>query len=1063
MGENHRNSEYYEPFVQDPGRHRFYSLYLPATNMVTVQGVSVTLSVGSLTTIKVRNRQICRQMWKINREGKKTRKVWQFTEFGREGLLYFLLKASPFTPEFCNKISQLKYDEILRIEGVIHAIVDCFLFSLPSIFREKEGIELMKRVIRNIFKSAIVSRGHDVPIEHWKKFSSYLWITKTKSNTMEANILSRYNLFRKLLDYRPLQELTAHSQEDLERLAMLVQTRNLPTGGSRARQKALDKFRDTVTLPPSVLPKTLEKIKRSSFRIGGTLRSFFWAEGESPTAETHISLSAAGDYITPAQSGGRGKTILDCVRKWLLEVPEQDGEILLPLGYKLTDKAGIHRWKTWGRGSDYKTPSTAVFGELRTEEEDRECVPTYDRRWGFDETLGFQIYLIALLEAKLFGVFTEDLLLNPDCPAIPAKVNTIPETGGKVRVITQTLWWNIILQQPCGHFLRKLLEKHPFSRDGLKKQNQGALVISRLEKVPLSILTDPEYMILSSDLQESTDVIQWSVARSLLSGLGSKFNLLGLTDTDPTPYSIAVQLVTSRRLFQVYDGPFLMDEYESARGIMMGEPMAKAILTLLNLACEEDAYHSIEFPDPDPEKRPVEEVPDPPVFWESWRVVSVVGDDHVALGKLPYLQNITSNHIEFGSRISLDKHAICDVVKFCEEVIRLPRQPTGDSPISLTVESFKLRYLNPFSTSSEFDEESNPIFGKGSNLFEKLRSFKSDRLKSDSFFRLVRSRFLARMAKHLPRNPYATAILHLPVGLGGIGIYRDYRDLEFVIDDVPGSVRTALVRFAQNEVNKTELSALNRFAQPKTKRGFTIVSQFAESVAKYGLVDTCVALDLPPPEEQRVSEILEQRIHSMHGMVPAGAIRDSYILELESDGWITEDYVIDIVLRGSTFSEIMLGAMPTRFKSREWWLRLYELLSALTPPDQEAPSHKTPLCEGELDLIPFDEVCWDEYPNLVGPEPMSSLDVAKAIIEKSSFRHEKLYRLVDSKSTKRVFEDGHFIDKELSFIEQVSKGLPTLSLPRLFETPYIPSVPTWAEMLDEIPSKYLVSNESPGM
>jgi hypothetical protein len=158
-------------------------------------------------------------------------------------------------------------------------------------------------------------------------------------------------------------------------------------------------------------------------------------------------------------------------------------------------------------------------------------------------------------------------------------------------------------------------------------------------------------MMLSSDLEEATDALLPSVIFKITEafmqtlGLNSKLAKLGLA------------LVTSRRQIEFRDEAGTV--FTTSRGILMGEPMTKSLLTLYNLVIEELAIRQF--------KGSIEEPDEGPITY-SWRAFAVGGDDHIAYGPSEYLALITRNHLELGSKISVQKTCISSLaVKFCEK------------------------------------------------------------------------------------------------------------------------------------------------------------------------------------------------------------------------------------------------------------------------------------------------------------------------------------------------------------------------------------------------------------
>jgi hypothetical protein len=230
---------------------------------------------------------------------------------------------------------------------------------------------------------------------------------------------------------------------------------------------------------------------------------------------------------------------------------------------------------------------------------------------------------------------------------IPLCVLTITEPGCKARIVTTGPWWLYVLQQALAHVTRGFLASHPSAEAGMARTDQAWQYLYLICKARSSFKED--FACLSSDLKSATDAIPLPVLERLLKGFTD-----GLGYFSPLT-GIAIQLLTVGRICYVDK---LDHWFSSSRGIFMGEPLAKTLLTLLNLSCEEIGIRKFLKTD---FKTPIT---------VGWRCFAVAGDDHIAIGPKGYLKEITRTHIRAGSVISPDKHGISTkFVRYCEKIL----------------------------------------------------------------------------------------------------------------------------------------------------------------------------------------------------------------------------------------------------------------------------------------------------------------------------------------------------------------------------------------------------------
>jgi hypothetical protein len=439
--------------------------------------------------------------------------------------------------------------------------------------------------------------------------------------------------------------------------------------------------------------------------------------------------------------------------------------------------------------------------------------------------------------------------------------------------------------------------------------------------------------------------------------------------------------------------------------------------------------------------------------------VSVVGDDHAALGPEKYLDLITENHQNWGSKISLDKHAKGTTVKFCEEVIMIDknflsilktsRDKEVDRNRSLSVpnclvDTFKLRYLSPFSKSQAFEEDSNPVFGKGKALFEQIRSIRHGPLKSDGFHSFIVDRFKSRMRKHLPSTQKQFAVLTLPGGIGGIGMFCNEKQLSEalkLLHDDENLVFKVICKAASGELSRPEKSKLLAYTATKSRRGHEIRGLLHESLENYGLEELSDLLYLPVPYSEKLVEVLrkhkEEPSYNMYDDVVDNSVItdiqiksefsfDAAIKIANQSRYVTEDQFLDALTRGVSFNEILSGSELNRYKSIPWSRRYSTLIESL-----EGLNNHSELTSAVENPIVYDYV-----------------ELAHKLINAFSYDETLVY--LPTEQIRDVFCKGRMKSVSLDFQTVSTKGLPCLRLPNILKEPFSISAPDWAEVLEEV-------------
>jgi len=277
----------------------------------------------------------------------------------------------------------------------------------------------------------------------------------------------------------------------------------------------------------------------------------------------------------------------------------------------------------------------------------------------------------------------------------PARLTSVGEPGGKVRVPTITLACLVGYLQPYAHTMRGVLEFDPTLSSGLSSANQAYEFAKRFKHMPM--LTEG---ILLGDLEEATNWISHEVGNqhmeSFLEGLAEGRRI--------SDYVRNAHTLFLNPLLLSYDG----EEYLTCNGAPMGLPGTKILLHSLGKAIDKMAEEQSRA------LRPQE--------LRLSRYANA-GDDIMKPGPLSVLRRHKTSALRYKVKPSEDKWGIYKVGgPYCEEMCA-----NGGTCLSyeqgilpFKVDSIRGRLLSSETKPKTGDEDTNPTFGKGRQLGREL-------------------------------------------------------------------------------------------------------------------------------------------------------------------------------------------------------------------------------------------------------------------------------------------------------------------------------------------------------
>jgi len=687
---------------------------------------------GSLLAETYRGLRIGHQKWQ--------RRTQYFSPRQKAGLKVILTRDIGMTRAASTVLVNRPIQHFKRIEEFICGLVDSLWLANEQVFLERsQDQRILRNLVRAVFYVGTSNLG--ALVDQWKEWGNNLFHTLAETSTIgEVQVPSNNNIFRRL-DKIPYISRVYCGDKDMllmQHVSHLISSRQMPYMGTTTEMKSREKFKSVLLSDFEPSDKLVVQLSMAARRIGGICRSI--RPSVNPGA-SHISVTSSGEFGHPISDGGQAAAVVEAMREILTHVPTESREEETPFGIA-RHTSGIPLWKTLFR-EDPIPPDVDFLTEWYLVKDQ----PGKFR--GLDEVTGIQILYVAWRQ------------LTP-IPVLRAEV--IPEMGNKARHVTLSDYWLNVLQSPLSHLLIDAMMFHPSVFSSFHRQDQTWEAVKGMcAKKQLSL---PDgHAVLSSDLKDATNAQQWKITIAILRGFVRGF---GLTFKDS--YLDLVLGTIGPRLVLFPDDTSVLSKV----GIMMGEAIAKPSLTLLNLSIEEltfldynDSLELLETSDPAP--------------YRDWRYLHIGGDDHLAMGPIPYLNLITDYHLRAGSHISPGQHGhsrIC--VRYTERLINLLnleyKQPFNrdDYSRSIIVDSVKVRLLERGQSTMIKKDNKNVAIGKSEQLGGCLEWLPTD----DRFWTYtkkasIRALFVERMGSLLPRmsaNPRAYAAIHLPSKVGGYGL-----------------------------------------------------------------------------------------------------------------------------------------------------------------------------------------------------------------------------------------------------------------------------------------------------
>jgi len=826
-----------------------------------VKGDSYHLPRGSLLELRLGKRSLRSQPWETDD------KYFTADQSGR--LRVLLTRDIGLTGELVNTLLKRPKIHFKRIEEFISGLVDSLWLGS---FRQFEEDSPYLLIIRSVVRKIFCVGTYDLGLLHkfWKEWTNYFVQHSCNAELLEVATLGFSNFFRDFNNLIRVKELINEnlpSNEQLEYVSHMSSTRQMPYMGKATEIAAEEKYIRTLSSEYEPDEEFMQMLYHASRRIGRKCREL---RGGSHVNDgvPHISVTSSGEIHSSISKGGQAATVLNIIDERLTVIPDHDyieDTIFGPAMFK----KDVPIWKTLFVPEESEQYCTVhnwrdTYNTIRDQP---------NGFWGLGEFLGQQILYLAWKDSV---------------PLPKLKATCVPELGNKARMVTVSEYWLNILQSPLSHTLKDFLKVHPYCKSSFTRGDQTWEALKSFGTQKHS----RKFSMLSSDLTAATDTISFKVARQLLRGF---INGCGFSYED-NPYINTVLGLIGPREVEMPSGDVIITNC----GVMMGEAIAKPVLTIYGLAMEEIAYlktlNSLNL---------LTSNYSPEVYWRKFHLG---GDDHLAYGPNKYLDNITKTHIRAGSQISGDKHAKSSIaVKYCERMVsvrNLPyrrNKPYENSPV---VDSIKVRLMTQGQSTLLSKDQKNVAVGKASQISKTLNwlphTYDGDRIKT------IQNLFIVRMKGLIPSEemdkPGFNSVC-LPKTLGGyeLGLTKD---LKTHLQSATYLIQCVANAIYLGDKPTESLKALKRLNRNVSKRAIGGLQDYAEEIKlhfnEYPSISGAVS----------ASKIIED--------YPADGFMESKRLA-EADGYLSVSDFAESVTRGTLFQELLQpGSERLNFQTKEW-------------------------------------------------------------------------------------------------------------------------------------------------
>jgi hypothetical protein len=556
---------------------------------------------------------------------------------------------------------------ILKFKRVWAAIDTCLVLAFRT--DNKETIDFKMKWWKIVAHDVSSSNSIHYACKKWGSFSLYL---NLHFGGCIQPVAEWKNWYPALPQGTWLTKLPGTlTKEESAMCRILGDKRGLPAGDKITQELAMRAHREALTkgdtMSESDKVKLLEYSTIAAKQVKECLvKDVHWFSGKAG----HVSLSNSACFENTRDLGGKRAYVLTCLKAWLLDEPSTTQLVRLPTGESYQETNGVPRWKT------IRPPGMEPAKDLPSGIRVDTGLLTCDFADGESERVGFQLFCWAYSTLQSGGYL--DQLGRSTGKPMPVARSALGEPGCKARIITKSIAAFIIYGQPFAHAMRELLEHHPGLKAGL---GSGYQLHEWLKLLPGTI---PRYVMIG-DFESATDHIQHVAGRlavrQLLSELGAPEGGYSKNFVD---------LLLSPRVIEE-NGEVIVTN----SGCLMGEPGTKIVLTFLALVANCYAHRGAPSP-----------------------LFATAGDDQIDAAEEP---EVLLEYAE-ASRVttmvpSTEKWGVFTFTAlYCQQLLDIQNGSSRGAEIAVP----KPRLLSPESKSNRGDDETNPAYGKSSQLAREI-------------------------------------------------------------------------------------------------------------------------------------------------------------------------------------------------------------------------------------------------------------------------------------------------------------------------------------------------------
>ena len=673
-----------------------------------------------------------------------------------------------------------------------------------------------------------------------------------------------------------LKDKTILTANVLEKVTHFIQSRTMPPPPLTEKRfdEEVKELREQFSKSPPLSTFRMAKVEKACKRLINYLKKKH--DGVAKT-RPHLSLSASGKYESARSNGGGA---IYAARKYLeryvWHIADHDYIGNSWWGCPIHEKCGIQPYKTVGRESRLQDGIKFLTNSFRDEMAPDELIMTIfsevnehktveDPLFGLDEAFPHQLLQLAVEENIKSGYIPGppcewgDPLLGKDFVRTPVRTKLIaqPESGNKVRFLSEPPTFVTLMLQPFGHWLSDVVGVHPALRSAFSRSMKGwdyAVDLSRNERK----LKDGEGLSVY-DLSGASNNLNTEFIREVLSRI---INAFAKNRHESFFFHQCLGLLLAPR-YMIVKRDMKDDKHRvilTEGGVHMSDPGCKPALCLASLVVELMAFEDTL----------------PPPF-------AIAGDDVANIATREKHQLMIDIHNELGQTIHRTKPQWSQIwVSYCEETIRLIDSTIGcgKPPWKLDyetedihIDTFKLRLLMPFSSvDNGMDHERNPMVGKGDALWSQINAHKRPEVINH-----IKHTFRVMMADYLGKDP----IVYLPRIVGGqnVPFSGDREELYRNILDTTGTKIVAIyteMRYG-NEPFPLFGSLTRKMSTGGSSRG--LIDPGGQAIiVQYGEICFKQFRDEAKTLEQLKEEFQEKRTHEVSfGEAKRYARRSGYI------------------------------------------------------------------------------------------------------------------------------------------------------------------------------------------